>query len=147
MLALSRLSWVYVPLALAAAGACADGEAGFGADDDASGGSSGTGAGGTGGSGGGQPLVLETFCEDTCEAQQALECENDPSREVCVTRCLHQPLPEPGDDCFEEEMAVLNCQYEHRETAFQCDFAGKTEAAAGVCSEEIMQAVVECGGL
>lgn len=93
------------------------------------------------------PFELETFCAATCEAKAALNCENDPSQDLCETRCLRQQLPTEGSRCYAEEIAILACQYQNRWVAFECDHAGKSAQAADVCDEEIRQAVINCGGL
>ena len=105
--------------------ACSDGEAGSGRP----------------------PLDLETYCVGTCEAKAALGCEKDPSQELCEARCLSQPLPAEDSPCYEEEIAIVHCQYENRDAAFECDFAGKSADAVDVCDEERREAVINCGGL
>ena len=106
-------------------GACSDGEAGQGLPP---------------------AFELDTFCAATCEAKAHLKCPNDPTVEVCEDRCVRQ-LPTEGSSCYEEEIAILHCQFRNKGRVFECDHAGKSAQAADVCDEEIRQAVINCGGL
>lgn len=94
-----------------------------------------------------QVLDLQTYCEGTCEARTELQCDRDPTRELCESRCLMQPFPEPGADCYEETLAILHCEYENRDSAFECNHSGRSEPANDTCAAEYMRAAVNCGGL
>ena len=106
-------------------GACSDGEAGQGLPP---------------------AFAFETFCAATCEAKAALMCPNDPSAEVCEDRCVSR-LPTEGSPCYDEEIAILHCQFRNKARAFECDHAGKSAPVPDVCEEEIRQAVINCVGL
>jgi len=89
---------------------------------------------------------LDTFCAATCGAKAALGCPNDPDLEVCEDRCVSQ-LPTEGSSCYDEEIAILHCQFSNKDRVFKCGHAGKSTEVADVCDEEIRQAVINCGGL
>jgi len=110
------------PVTLAA---CSDGEAGHGRPP---------------------AFELESYCAATCEAKADLKCPNDPTVEVCEDRCVSQ-LPTQGSSCYDEEIAILDCQFKNQDHVFECDHAGKSAQVADVCDEEIRQAVINCGGL
>jgi hypothetical protein len=124
---------------------CADGETGLGIADSSGGAAVGSGA--SAGAGNSVPLGLAEYCDVTCEAIADLNCEREASREVCEVHCLRIPLPTSGGPCYLEEMALARCQYDNAATAFECDAAGKSSAATNVCNEEMLQAVISCGGL
>src|SRR5688572_7947561 len=107
--------WVWW-LALATfAPSCADGEAGLGVFREGTGGAfvGGAGAAST-------PFGLDDFCSVTCKGIAALDCERESGHGTCEARCLRIPLPTPDAPCYAEEAALVRCQYDNAETAFEC---------------------------